>query len=298
MRGGVLTWGPLDGDGDREAVAALAGRCHGADGGVPEVTISRFAADGVITTGGRTATGVLVAAAAVRPLSPGVALIGLVDPAHRGAGVGGALLDWGLATATSVVAGVTRNAATSAATSAVGSVAGSTVGGVTGSVAISVAGGAAGGAAGGVTVETEALTGAAERLFASRGLRQVFAEDVMRFDLAAAEPPVLPLPPGLTALEWTPARAPRFFAAYDAAFRERPGFPAWPVERWVAWTAGDEEFRPQWSLLAAGPAGDAAGLEGDTAGLEGDAAGLEGDTAGLEGDAAGLEGDTAGLEGD
>jgi ribosomal protein S18 acetylase RimI-like enzyme len=212
MRDGELTWGPLDGDGDREAVAALAARCHAVDGGMPAVTISRFGADGVVTTGGRTATGALVAAAAVRALSPGAALIGLVDPACRGAGVGGALLDWGLEAAAAVDPAV--------------------------------------------TVETEALTEAAGRLFASRGLRQVFAEDVMRYDLAAAGPPADPLPPGLALHEWTPDLAARFFAAYDAAFRERPGFPGWPAERWVAWTAGDEEFRPQWSLLAAGPDGD------------------------------------------
>lgn len=212
MRDGDLTWGPLDGDGDRGAVAALAERCHAADGGMPEVTISRFRADGVITSGGRTAAGELVAAAAVRRLSPGAAVVGLVDPAHRGRGVGGALLDWGLEAAAGVDPAV--------------------------------------------TVETEALTEAAERLFASRGLRQVFAEDVMRYDLRAGGPPGAALPPGLALHEWTPDLAARFFAAYEAAFRERPGFPGWPAERWVAWTAGDDEFRPQWSLLAAGPDGD------------------------------------------
>jgi mycothiol synthase len=216
VRDGELTWGPLDGDGDRAALVALAERCHAADGGLPEITISRFAAEGAITTGGRMATGELVAAAAVRRLAPGAAVIGLVDPAHRGRGIGGALLDWALDTAATADTD-----------------------------------------AGGVTVETEALTEAAERLFASRGLRQVFAEDVMRFDLASAEPPAVPLPAGLALHEWTPDLAARFFAAYEAAFRERPAFPGWPAERWVAWTAGDEEFRPQWSLLAAGPGGDA-----------------------------------------
>ena len=194
------------------ALVGLAERCHAADGGMAEVTISRFGAEGVITTGGHTATGELVAAAAVRRLSPGAAVIGLVDPTHRGRGTGGVLLDRALEVAASVDPAV--------------------------------------------TVETEALTEATGRLFASRGLRQVFAEDVMRFDLAAAEPPTAPLPPGLALHEWTPDLAARFFAAYDAAFRDRPGFPGWPAERWVAWTAGDEEFRPQWSLLAAGPDGE------------------------------------------
>ncbi|MDQ7909508.1 GNAT family N-acetyltransferase [Phytohabitans sp. ZYX-F-186] len=322
MRDAELTWGPLDGD--REAVAALAGRCHAADGGMPEVTISRFAADGVLTTGARTATGLLVAAGAIRPLRPGAAFIGLVDPDYRGAGIGGALLDWGLAAAAAdggVLAsggasasggllasgvgdgGVPASGGASASGGALASGAGGALasgevaasGGVPASgglLASGVAGGGgvpasgvaggggvpasgvaggggvpasgvaggggvpAGGGGGGVMVETEALTEAAGRLFASRGLRQVFAEDVMRFDLAAAEPPAVPLPPGLVLHEWTPDLAARFFAAYEAAFRERPGFPSWPAERWVAWTAGDEEFRPQWSLLAAGPDGE------------------------------------------
>ncbi|GFJ88209.1 GNAT family N-acetyltransferase [Phytohabitans rumicis] len=111
-----------------------------------------------------------------------------------------------------------------------------------------------------MTVETEALTAATERLFASRGLRQVFAEDVMRFDLAGAEPPDVALPPGVRLGEWGSDIAGRFFAVYDASFRDRPGFPGWPAERWVAWTAGDDEFRPQWSLLATGVDGDDAGF--------------------------------------
>jgi len=216
VRDGELTWEPLDGAGDREAVAALAERCHAADGGMPEVTLIRFGTEGGITTGCRTAAGALVAAGVVRRLAPGAAFLGLVDPDHRGLGVGGALLDWGLA------AGATADPEGS-----------------------------------GVTVETEALTGAGERLFATRGLRQVFAEDVMRFDLAGSAPPEGPLPAGLVPHEWTSDLAIRFFAAYDAAFRDRPGFPGWPAERWVAWTAGDEEFRPQWSVLAVGEDGDA-----------------------------------------
>jgi mycothiol synthase len=110
-----------------------------------------------------------------------------------------------------------------------------------------------------VTVETEGLTEGAARLFASRGLRQVFAEDVMRFDLSD-EPPAVPLPVGVRLTVWTPELAARFFAVYEAAFRDRPGFPGWPAERWVVWTAGDDEFRPQWSVLATGPDGDDAGF--------------------------------------
>lgn len=205
-----LTWGPIDGGPE---VGELAVRCHAADGGLPQVTASRYARDGVITTGGCTPDGTLVAAAAVRRDDGHAVVTGMVDPAYRERGVGGRLLDWALAAASTV--------------------------------------------ADSVTVETEALTAEAERLFASRGLRQVFAEDVMRFDLTA-EPPAVRLPPGVRLTAWTPELADRFFAVYEAAFRDRPGFPGWPAARWVEWTAGDAEFRPQWSLLATEPdAGDA-----------------------------------------
>jgi mycothiol synthase len=100
-----------------------------------------------------------------------------------------------------------------------------------------------------VTVETESWTAAAEELFAAHGLRQVFAEDVMRIDLADGVPdPVWPAGTELAA--WSAADAPRFHAVYAAAFRERPGFPNWAAEEWIADLAEDDEFRPQWSVLA------------------------------------------------
>ncbi|MEH1013235.1 GNAT family N-acetyltransferase [Micromonospora sp. CPCC 206060] len=102
----------------------------------------------------------------------------------------------------------------------------------------------------GVVVETEALTDGAAALFASRGLHRIFAEDVMRFDLAGTALPDVAVPAGIRLAAWSTALAPRFFAVYTAAFAGRPGFPGWSAERWVDWTAGDEEFRPGWSLLA------------------------------------------------
>jgi mycothiol synthase len=57
---------------------------------------------------------------------------------------------------------------------------------------------------------------------------------------------------------WSAQTAPRFHRVYDAAFRERPGFPGWPAEQWIADTADDDEFRSDWSLLATVPGlGDA-----------------------------------------
>jgi mycothiol synthase len=105
-------------------------------------------------------------------------------------------------------------------------------------------------ASGPVTVETEALTPAAEKLFASRGLACTFAEDVLRFEVSGTPVPAIGVPDDVVLRPWDADLAPRFFAAYSAAFADRPGFPGWPLETWVDWVAGDDDFRPQWSLLA------------------------------------------------
>jgi len=113
-------------------------------------------------------------------------------------------------------------------------------------------------AEGAVTVETEGLTGPAADLFASRGLRQVFAEDVRRLGLVGP-PPEVALPAGVRLEPWSADAAPRFFAVYSAAFAERPGFPGWPAARWIGQLTDDDEFRPDWSLLAVdAAAGDVA----------------------------------------
>jgi mycothiol synthase len=100
-----------------------------------------------------------------------------------------------------------------------------------------------------VTVETESLTAEAEALFATRGLRQVFAEDVMRIDFAWGVPEV-GWPGGIALTEWSAEAAGRFHAVYEAAFRERPGFPGLPAAEWIADVAEDDDFRPGWSVLA------------------------------------------------
>jgi ribosomal protein S18 acetylase RimI-like enzyme len=113
-----------------------------------------------------------------------------------------------------------------------------------------------------VTVETESLTAAQADLFASRGLGQVFAEDVMRIDLTLPVPAAV-WPSGTTLREWTAGTAPRFFAVYEASFRERPGFPGEPAGTWISDVADDGEFRPGWSVLAEVPGiGDAGFVTG------------------------------------
>jgi len=202
---------PALAEGEFGELVALAARCLAADGGLPladepSFLHRRWAAAGVITATVRGDGGGLAAAGSVRPAPSGDGSIvtGLVDPAERGRGIGGRLLDWGLAESGRPV-----------------------------------------------TVETESLTTAAERLYQSRGLRRVFAETVMRIDLTsppAAAPPG-PWPAGAILSGWSDTTAERFFAVYEAAFRERPGFPGWSAQEWIGGLADDDEFRPGWSVL-------------------------------------------------
>ena len=197
------TWRPVE-EADLPALVALSTRVLAADGGLPvageEAFVRRRFVDGATdSTAAYGPGGELVAVAAVRAAGDGAVAAGLVDPAWRGKGLGGRLVDWALARAG--------------------------------------------------RIETEALTGPGDELFRRRGLHQAFAEDVMRFDLAN-EPPPMPFPPDVAITPWTPELADRFFAVYEAAFRDRPGFPGWPAEQWIEWISGDEEFAPDWTLLA------------------------------------------------
>jgi ribosomal protein S18 acetylase RimI-like enzyme len=215
--------GGLDGavvDGVPAALARLAERCVRADGGMPLAVEPWFlrrrwaAAEGQ-TFGLRGDDGELLAAGAVCPAGDGVIVTGLVDPAARGRGLGARVLDRGLAIATG------------------GNVARSGGPGVV------------------VTVETESLTAAGAALFASRGLRQVFAEDVMRIELH--ETPTADWPAGAVVTEWAAGTAGRFHAVYREAFRDRPGFPDEAASEWIAEYDEDDDFRPGWSVVVSLP---------------------------------------------
>lgn len=110
---------------------------------------------------------------------------------------------------------------------------------------------------GSTVVETESLTPDQAALFADRGLRQVFAEDVLSLASATSVTPPA-WPEGALLHPWTAETAPRFFAVYEAAFRERPGFPGHPAATWIGDLEDDDEFRPAWSVLVELPGlGDA-----------------------------------------
>ena len=99
-----------------------------------------------------------------------------------------------------------------------------------------------------VRVDTESLTERADALYRSRGLTCGFAEDVMTRPLSghlSASPAS-----GVVMTEWDESVAMRFFAVYDAAFRDRPGFPGWSAADWVSWITDDDDFRGDLTLLA------------------------------------------------
>jgi mycothiol synthase len=102
---------------------------------------------------------------------------------------------------------------------------------------------------GALLAETETLNEGAHALYLSKGLAQVFAEDVMQLAERANLPPTN-APKTLVLSHWGQADPGRYYAVYQASFRERPGFPGWTQERWIEWISDDEDFRPEWTLLA------------------------------------------------
>jgi mycothiol synthase len=216
-----LAWRPLHPT-DQHAITALSAACQSADGGQALVAANAYiqtpdADTPHATVGAFDSHGQLAACAAVRldqtPEHTHANMLGQVHPRQRGRGIGTFLLRWSIAQARVLL---------------------STTPGDRPQV---------------LRLTTESLTPAAERLYQQFGLTQQLAEDVMRRDLQAALPDA-PFPLGVALAEWTPALAGQFFEAYQAAFRERPGFPGWSADQWIEWTTGDDGFHPQMSLLA------------------------------------------------
>jgi mycothiol synthase len=224
-----LAWRPL-GESDLTAAVKLAAACLAADGGQP------FAADAAFVRrryldGARARTSLdgdeLVCISSVRPSSPGA-------PGH----VDG--VSW---VTTGLVHPRWRRRG--------------------------IGGGALdwahGLAVGGLRAETEALSDGAHALYLSRGLAQVFAEDVMQLPATAPVPPACP-PAALKVAAWGPADPARFFATYEAAFRDRPGFPGRSQNQWIEWISDDEDFRAEWTLLATIDGRDVAFIAGMASG--------------------------------
>lgn len=96
---------------------------------------------------------------------------------------------------------------------------------------------------------TESLTEAARHLYIQNGFSLAMEELVMHRGLDLPLPD-LPLPPDVTLRNWEPDLSNQFFEAYQASFRERPGFPGWSATEWIGGSFDDDDFRPEWSLLA------------------------------------------------
>jgi len=102
---------------------------------------------------------------------------------------------------------------------------------------------------GGIRAETEALSDGAHALYLGHGLSQVFAEDVMQLAATAAVPRASP-PASLQFTPWGSTDPARFFAVYDAAFRERLNFHGRTQAQWIDWISDDDDFRAEYTLLA------------------------------------------------
>lgn len=68
--------------------------------------------------------------------------------------------------------------------------------------------------------------------------------------MVETEAPAVPAEPGVSFTEWSDEVAPRFFTAWDASFRDRPGFPGWLAVKWIDWISHDDDFRADWTMLA------------------------------------------------
>jgi mycothiol synthase len=218
MRGGEVRWGSLDDEGFADLVA-LAGRCRAADGGLPVTAAPGFVRRRWTVEGSKTLVG--------RDIGGRLVAAAVVRPSGDGHVTVATLVDpdaRGRGHGEELLDWGLREA---------------------------------GRRAGSAVVETEGLTPEQAALFAGRGLRQVFAEDVLRVDLTAPIAPAV-WPEGAVTVPWTDGTALRFFAVYEAAFRERPGFPGHPAATWIGDLADDDDFRPAWSVLVELPGlGDA-----------------------------------------
>jgi ribosomal protein S18 acetylase RimI-like enzyme len=98
-------------------------------------------------------------------------------------------------------------------------------------------------------ITCESLTDAIIASYREQGFTLFFSEEVMNYDLTLSVPQIITAP-SLSYGLWDTHTAHDFFRVYQAAFRERPGFPGWSEEEWIHWTADDPSFRPDLSLLA------------------------------------------------
>jgi mycothiol synthase len=218
-----LAWRSLQ-PADVAAIAALAAACLAVDGGLLPGATDTYVQEHYLPAPPSASIGAfekdssLVACAAVQPTHTSkeyrATIVGHVYPTYRRRGFGTFLLKWSIAEANRLLAICVADRPHV------------------------------------LQIITESLTEAGERFLERHGFTLHFAQDVMRRSLETPLPDT-PLPCGIRLVAWAPALAGEFYAVHQAAFRERPGFPDWSLEEWVAWLRPDEDdFRPEMSLLA------------------------------------------------
>jgi mycothiol synthase len=100
-----------------------------------------------------------------------------------------------------------------------------------------------------IRVVSECLSDAEVLRWGAAGYDLVFEEVAMQRDLSGANaPPPAAWPQGTTIVDWGDAAAEASFAVYEAAFRERPGFPGWSRSEWIERLTGGDDFMSQASL--------------------------------------------------
>lgn len=107
-------------------------------------------------------------------------------------------------------------------------------------------------------VVAETTSADSDRFFREIGLRQTFAEHVMRHSLT--DIPRVPRPEGLRSYPWTADTAGLFHTAYAASFATRPGFRERSSDAWAAELEGEPDFRPDLSRVALTGDGHVAGF--------------------------------------
>ncbi|PFA69736.1 hypothetical protein CN378_02925 [Bacillus sp. AFS015802] len=84
--------------------------------------------------------------------------------------------------------------------------------------------------------------------YRQQGFELVFQEYVMEHSLT--DIPTIETPYSLSFKSWSPSSNEIFYEVYVASFRDRSGFPGWPIEKWVEWISGDPDFLPDKSYIA------------------------------------------------
>jgi len=216
-----LIWRPITGE-DLAALVALAAECHLADGGLafmnePGNLKSRYFPDAPGAAIGAFAPDERLVACATVHLAresdtERAMIVGQVRPDLRNRGIGAYLMRWSQVQAQTLFTAATVDQRL-------------------------------------LQIATESLTESASRLYHAHGFESVDEQLVMRRDLHLPLPDRA-LPRDVTITVWQPDLAEQFFHAYDASFHDRPGFPGWSAAEWIARRTDDDNFKPEWSLLA------------------------------------------------